>query len=96
MEPKAQINIVEKSILYDISMGYHSDMKCENYDAIIRGVEEPDGKVTIAPHDASYWGDTFTFKHSDPDRVIAVAQMMLAFAQMVKKANAEKASVDSD
>ena len=28
--------------------------------------------------------DSFTFIHSDPDRVIAIAQMMMAFAQSIK------------
>ena len=90
-----QINIEEKKTIYDITCTYHSDKKCQNYDAAITGVEESDGSVSIRP-----WGDYafdisfFKFDHSDPDRVIAVAQMMMAFAQAIKNEN--KKSIDTD
>lgn len=79
-----QINIEEKRTIYDVEYTYHSDMKCQNYDAKIIGTEEEDGKVSIEP---CHCGHMFEFYHSDPDRVIAIAQMMMAFAQMVKNKN---------
>lgn len=88
MNPLNQINIEEKKTIYDVTCTYHSDIKCQNYDAAITGIEEADGNVTLRPwaNDA-YDGSFFEFDHSDPDRVIAIAQMMLSFAQMVKKNN---------
>ena len=79
-----QINIEEKKTVYDVTYTYHSDMKRQNYDAKITGVEEENGKISIEP---DHCGKIFEFYKSDPDRVIAIAQMMLAFAQMVKNKN---------
>lgn len=85
MNPLNQVNIEEKETIYDIKLSYHSDKKCQNYDAIITGVEEVDGGITIRPWGSdNFEGSFFEFDHSDPDRVIAIAQMMLSFAQMVK------------
>ncbi len=90
-----QINIEEKKTLYDITYTYHSDRKCQNYDAAMTGVEEVDGTVTVRPWESdNFKGSFFEFDHSDPDRVIAIAQMMLGFAQMVKNNN--KKSIDTD
>ena len=80
----AQINIEEKKTIYDVKYTYHSDRKCQNYDAQIEAQEESDGTVSLTPDGA---GSSFEFYHSDPDRVIAIAQMMMAFAQMVKNKN---------
>lgn len=85
-----QINIEEKKTLYDITYTYHSDMKCQNYDVSIVGIEEANGRVTLEPrlevsYETGLTESSFLFDHSDPDRVIAIAQMMMAFAQMVKK-----------
>lgn len=90
-----QIEIEEKKTIYDITCTYHSDKKCQNYDAIITGIEESDGNVSIRPwgNDA-FDGSFFEFDHSDPDRVIAVAQMMIAFAQAIKKENQK--SIDTN
>lgn len=85
-----QVNIEERSTEYDITNTYHSDMKCENYDAIIIGTTHSDGKISVEPNDC---GRVFEFTHSDPDRVIAIANMMLAFAQMVKNEN--KKTIDT-
>ena len=83
-----QINIEEKETIYDITLTYHSDRKCQNYDAIMTGVEESDGSITVRPWGSdNFRGSFFEFSHSDPDRVIAIAQMMLSFAQMAKKDN---------
>lgn len=83
-----EVNIEEKETIYDIKLAYHSDMKCQNYDAIITSVEEIDGRITIRPWGSdNFQGSFFEFNHSDPDRVIAIAQMMLASAQMVKNNN---------
>ena len=51
MDPLNQVNIEEKETIYDIKTAYHSDKKCQNYDAVITGVEEANGSVTIRP-----WG----------------------------------------
>jgi hypothetical protein len=95
MNPLNQVNIEEKKTVYDVKYTYHSDMKCQNYDAVITGIEEADGNVTVRPWtNNAYDGGFFEFNHSDPDRVIAIAQMMLSFAQMVKKNN--KKNIDTD
>ena len=75
-----QINIEEKKTLYDITYTYHSDMKCQNYEAKIIGIEEENGRLSLEPDHCN----GFEFQNSDPDRVIAIAQMMMAFAQMIK------------
>lgn len=81
MNPLNQVNIEEKSTEYGVKLSYHSDLKCENYDAEVTGVEHVDGTITLYPR----WGGmSFEFSHSDPDRVIAIAQMMMSFAQMAK------------
>lgn len=85
-----QINIEEKKTIYDITYTYHSDMKCQNYDAKIIGIEEGNGRVSIEPNHCG----GFEFQNSDPDRVIAIAQMMMAFAHMVKNNN--KKSIDTN
>lgn len=88
MNPLNQVNIEEKETIYDIKLSYHSDKKCQNYDAIITGVEEADGSLSIRPWGGDVFnGNFFEFSHSDPDRAIAIAQMMMAFAQMVKNNN---------
>lgn len=89
-----QINIEEQSTLYDVSFTYHSDMKCENYDINITGISGANGTVTIKPGNTFFPDDGFKFIESDPDRVIAIANMMLAFAQMAKKENQK--SVDTN
>lgn len=86
-----QINIEEKKTIYDVTCTYHSEMKCQNYDAKITGVEEENGRISINPDNC---GKIFEFQNSDPDRVIAIAQMMSAFAQMVKNKNNK--SIDTD
>lgn len=85
-----QINIAEKKTIYNVTYTYHSDMKCQNYDAKITGIEEENGKISVEPPERI----TFEFQNSDPDRVIAIAQMMVAFAQMVKNKN--KNAIDTD
>lgn len=88
MDSLNQVNIEELSTTYNIKMSYHSDMKCENYGAEMIGIEEGDGRITIKP-DGNPLAVGFVFDHSDPDRVIAIAQMMLSFAQMVKNNNSK-------
>ena len=86
-----QVNIEEKETIYDIKLSYHSDRKCQNYDAIMTGVEEVNGAVTIRPWGSdNFKGSFFEFDHSDPDRVIAIAQMMIGFANMVKTIMSKK------
>lgn len=99
--PLNQVNIEEKSIEYSVKVTYHSDMKCENYDAEISAVEENDGRISLYPvyenSNTEYPflefpkdPESFSFIHSDPDRAIAVANMILAFAQMVKNENKKR------
>lgn len=90
MNPLNQVNIEEVSTTYNVKLAYHSDKRCQNYDAQIEAQEEVDGTVSLSPN---HCGRSFEFYHSDPDRVIAVAQMMLSFAQMVKINN--KKAVDT-
>lgn len=81
-----KVTIQQKSRTYDVKLGYHSDLMCQNYDAEVYCVQESDGRVTIRP-DGNPIAVGFVFEHSDPDRVIAVARMMQAFAEMVKYEN---------
>ena len=90
MNPLNQVNIEEKTTTYDVKLKYHSDMKNKDYDAHITGIEELGGKMSIDP---DHCGHIFEFIHSDPDRVIAIAQMMMSFAQMVKNNN--KKAIDT-
>lgn len=94
MHPLNEVNIEEVATSYDIKLTYHSDLKCENYDVEITGIELPNNKVTIQPSKMFFAEDGFKFIESDPDRVIAIAQMMLAFAQMVK--NNYKKTLDTN
>lgn len=82
---KEDINITKRSVSFSIKMDYHSDLMCENYDAEIHASHISDGRITILPKE--HLGAGFVFDHSDPDRVIAVAKMILAFAEMVKNEN---------
>lgn len=82
-----QINIEEEATKYNVKYTYHSDIKCENYDVEITGIELPNNRVTIQPSKTFFPNDGFKFIESDPDRVIAIAQMMMAFAQMAKNKN---------
>ena len=99
MNPLNQVNIQEKSTTYGIELSYHSDAKGKDYAASITGIEEWDGRITLYP--PTQWNiigpaSSFIFDHSDPDRVIAIAQMMLAFAQMVKNENKKRIDTSSE
>lgn len=87
MNPLNQVNIEEEETTYKIGLKYHTSMLDKDYDAEIIGVEKSDGTVTIRPNHPLAVG--FVFENSDPDRVIAIAQMMLSFAQMVKNNNSK-------
>ena len=92
-----QVDIEEKETVYGIKYTYHSDKKCQNYDATITGVEEADGSITIRPFEnTTYDGSVFEFNHSDPDRVIAIAQMIMSFAQAIKNENKIIKDIDKD
>lgn len=86
-----QINIEEKSTLYEISTECHSDLLCENIPLTMEGIAESDNRITIRPTNGK---DSLLVSHSDPDLVIGLANMMLAFAQMVKKENQK--SIDTN
>lgn len=79
MDPN-KINIEKESTTYKIKAEYHSDLRCQNYDVCMTAIENSDGTITFEPKD----GTNFVFKSSDPDRVIALAKMMLAFAERNK------------
>lgn len=91
-----QINIEEESTEYSVKYTYHSDLKCENYDIEITGIELSNNKVTIQPGNTFFPDDGFKFIESDPDRVIAIAQMLMAFAQMVKNRNDKPVDTDNN
>lgn len=93
MDPLNQVNIEETATKYSVKLAYHSNLKCENYDVEITGTELPSGRVTIQPSKTFFADDGFKFIESDPDRVIAIAQMMMSFAQMAKNNN--KKSIDT-
>lgn len=79
-----EIEIKERSRTYDIKFEYHSDLLCENFDAELLAIQEADGRISFKTRD----NDTcFEFVHSDPDRVIALANMMAEFAKTMKKNN---------
>lgn len=88
MNPLNQVTIEELSSDYTIELPYRSSRKDHTYTAKITGTEHNDGLVTIQPGVGDKWCTSFEFDHSDPDRVIAIAQAMIGFAQMVKKNNA--------
>ena len=77
------IVINERSTIYDVVTDYHSNLKDKDYTVSIVGIEEANGLITIEPN-MSGFDKEFIFKKSDPDRVIAIAQMIISFAQMVK------------
>lgn len=104
MNPLNQVNIEEKSTEYSVKLSYHSDLKCENYDVEIMATEEAGGTISLYPVyekssskypflDFPKDADAFNFVHSDPDRIIAIAQTMMSFAQMVK--NNSKNDIDT-
>lgn len=88
-----EIEIKERSTLYEVTGDYHSDLMCQNYKGKIFGTTEADNRISIKPGDGM--GDGFEFYHSDPDLVIAVAQMILSFAQMAKNENKKPIDVSS-
>ena len=85
MTEKRQVEIKERARSYDIKVGYHSDLMCENFDVEILAAQEPDGKISFTTGNGCR---SFEFIHSDPDRVIAIADMFKTFAEMAKKENA--------
>ena len=89
-----QVIIEESSTIYEVNTTYHSDIKCENFDAKIKVTEYKDDKMTIEPQKGNC--RAFIFERSDPDRVIAIAQMMLAAAQMVKNHNQKPIDIDEE
>lgn len=89
MNPLNQVNIQEKTTIYDVSLAYHSELKNDNYEVKLKGEQEPDGLISLTPDNNINFDNGFVFSHSDPDRVIAIAQMMMSFAQMVKNENRE-------
>lgn len=86
MNPLNQATIEEIATIYDVKMSYRSDLKDKNYDAKIVVKEESNNRMSILSNNGDH---CFEFEHSDPDRVIAIAQMILVAAQMVKRHNAQ-------
>ena len=97
MSPLNQVNIEEKETTYDVDMSYHSNRTGNDHDVEIRGIQHTDGTVSVYPWSGGInWSKRdFTFIGSDPDRVIAIAQMMLAFAQMVKNENSKRVDTNA-
>jgi len=91
MNQQNEVDIKKQSTDYDVELVYYSDLKCENYNAKIIGTDWHDGRISLKPwHSAT---KEFCFMNSDPDRVVAIAKMMIAFAQMVK--DEAKKSIDT-
>ena len=80
-----QVVIEEISTLYKIDNTYHSDLLSQNSMVKVFGTVEADNRITITPGVGG--SSSFDFCHSDPDRVIAIANMLLSFAQMAKNEN---------
>ena len=77
-----------KAKTWSIEKKYHSELTNKDYTAQIIAVQEADGKITLNKANATGFDATvFQFIESDPDRVIAIARMMTAFAEMVKEDN---------
>ena len=83
---KQEIKIKEKTRTYDIKMEYHSDLMCQNEEVEILGILEADNRITIKPggHPLAVG---FVFEESDPDRIIAIAEMIKSFAEVAKETN---------
>ena len=88
--PLNQVTIEEKTTIYDIKLHYFSELKNTDFDVEIQGLEESGGKISFFPRGG---GSFFEFDNSDPDRVIAIASMMMSFAQMVK--NGQKTCIET-
>lgn len=81
----SKVDIERASTSYKINYTYHSDLRCMNADVKITAIQRTDGTISfLTGTNASH---TFVFDQSDPDRVIAIAKMMLAFAEMAKEEN---------
>lgn len=89
-----QVEIKEKSRMYDVKLEYHSDLMCENHDAEFRAIQESDGRITFIPNNS--YSEGFVFNHSDPDRVIALASMMKSFAKKIKKERANTIDISDN
>lgn len=85
-----QVVIEELSTLYKIENAYHTDLLAKNSVVKMFGTVEADNRITITPGVGG--NSSFDFCHSDPDRVIAIANMLLSFAQMAK--NESKKTLD--
>lgn len=81
---KKEVKIKETTRTYDIKVEYHSDLMCQNEEAEILGILEADNRVTIKPV-GNPLAKGFVFKGSDPDKIIALAEMMKSFAEVAKK-----------
>lgn len=81
-----EINIKEERVVYGLDTEYCSDMREVNCTAQIMGIKNANGTVTLLP-DGKRGSNEFVFDNSDPDKVIAVARLMMGMAQMVKDNN---------
>ena len=87
---KDEITIKAKTRTYDVKLDYHSELMCENHEAKISASVDSTGRISFTPKRG--YVDGFLFCDSDPDRVIAIARMFIAFAEMVK--NETKKTID--
>ena len=78
------LTIRKVSTTYAVGLPYYSERKGEENEAEIIAIEEADGTITMKPGNMHAWADEFVFKHSDPDRLIAVAKLLQGFAQAIK------------
>ena len=81
-----EINIKEERVVYRLDTEYCSDMREVNCTAQITGIKNENGTVTLFP-EGKRLNNEFVFDNSDPDKVIAVARLMMGMAQMVKDNN---------
>lgn len=87
MDNEANTEVKIEHIAYDIKKHYHSDLKNKDYDVAISSLMHTDGLISLAPPT----DNKFSFICSDPDRVIAIAKMLIAAAEQAKKWTKDRA-----
>lgn len=81
-----EINMKKERVVYRLDTEYCSDMRGADCTAQITGIKNANGTVTLLP-EGKCVGNEFVFDNSDPDKVIAVARLIMGMAQMVKDNN---------
>ncbi len=78
------IKIVPLTQEFRIITTYNSDRKSQNHIVEIGAKLKADGTISLVPKNSCSLSG-FTFTNSDPDLVIAIAEMIKAFAEDAKE-----------